>query len=76
MGMAVRGSQELFAAIDPEAAWISQTVGEAYFLHPSGSPYWPPEDSDLCPQDLAGTASSHKVAAALLLLLLAPQIQG
>ncbi|XP_036050253.1 polyserase-2 isoform X4 [Onychomys torridus] len=76
MGMAVRGGQELFAAIDPEATWISQTVGEAHFLHPSGSPYWPPEDSDPCPQDLAGTASSPKVAAALLLLLLAPQIQG
>ncbi|XP_052618588.1 polyserase-2 isoform X3 [Peromyscus californicus insignis] len=76
MGMAVRGSQELFAAIDPDATWIAQTVGEAHVLHPSGSPYWPPEDSDLCPQDLAGTASSPKVAAALLLLLLAPQIQG
>ncbi|OBS63483.1 hypothetical protein A6R68_08037, partial [Neotoma lepida] len=70
MGMAVRGSQELFAAIGPEAPWISRTVGEAHFLHPSGSLYWPPEDSDLCPQDLAGTASCPKVAAALLLLLL------
>ncbi|ERE79035.1 polyserase-2-like protein [Cricetulus griseus] len=75
MGMAVRGSQELFAAIGPEAAWISQTVGEAHFLPPSGPPYWPPEDSDLCPQDLAGAASSSKVAA-LLLLPLAPLIQG
>ncbi|KAM7329405.1 hypothetical protein ACRRTK_011018 [Alexandromys fortis] len=75
MGMAVRGSQELFAAIGPEATWISQTVEEAHFLHPSGSPYWPSEDSDLCPQDLAGAASSPKVAA-VFLLLLAPLIQG
>lgn len=74
MGMAVRGSQELFAAIGPEATWISQTVGEAHFLDPSGSPYWPSEDSDLCPQDLAGAASSPKVAA-MSLLLLAPLIQ-
>lgn len=75
MGMAVRGSRELFAAVDSEATWISQTVGEAHFLHPSGSPYWPPEDSDPCPQDLAGAASSPKVAA-LLLPLLAPLIRG
>ncbi|XP_060222183.1 polyserase-2 [Meriones unguiculatus] len=75
MGMAVRGSRELFAAVDPEATWISQTVGEAHFLHPSGSPYWHPEGSDHCPQDLAGAASSPKVAA-LLLLLSVPLIQG
>lgn len=69
MGMAVGGSRELFAAVDPEASWISQTVGEAHFLHPSGFPYWPPEGSDLCPQDLAGAASSPEVAGLLLLLL-------
>ncbi|XP_029399179.1 polyserase-2 isoform X3 [Mus pahari] len=70
-GMAVRGSRELFAAIGPEATWISQTVGEAHFLHLGGSSYWSPEGSDLCPQDLAGSASSPKVTALLLLLLLA-----
>ncbi|KAL1765688.1 polyserase-2 isoform X2 [Sigmodon hispidus] len=75
MGMAVRGSQELLAAIGPEATWIAQTVGKAHFLHPGGSPYWPPEDSDLCPQDSAGAASSPMVAS-LLLLLLAPVIQA
>lgn len=69
--MAVRGSQELFAAIGPEATWISQTVEEAHFLHLSGSPYWPPESNDPCPQDLAGSTSSPKVAALPLLLLLA-----
>uniref|UniRef100_A0A8C5P2I0 Serine protease 36 n=1 Tax=Jaculus jaculus TaxID=51337 RepID=A0A8C5P2I0_JACJA len=53
MGMAVRGSRELFTAIGPEEAWISQTVGEAHFLNPGGSPYWPPGGSDLCPPDLA-----------------------
>uniref|UniRef100_A0A8C2VZD8 Serine protease 36 n=1 Tax=Chinchilla lanigera TaxID=34839 RepID=A0A8C2VZD8_CHILA len=52
-GLAVRGSRELFAAIGPEEAWISQTVGEAHFLPPSGPPYWLTEGSDLCPPDLA-----------------------
>lgn len=74
VGMAVRGNRELFAAIGPEATWISQTVGEAHFLHLGGSSYWSPEGSDLCPQDLAGSASSPKVTALLLLLLLAPLI--
>lgn len=67
--MAVRGSRELFAAIGPEATWISQTVGEAHFLHLSGSSYWSPESNDPCPQDLAGSASPPKVAAPILLLL-------
>ncbi|GAB1292751.1 Polyserase-2 [Apodemus speciosus] len=71
VGVAVRGSRELFAAVGPEATWISQTVGEAHFLHLSGSPYWSPEGNDLCPQDLAGSASSPEIAALLLLLLLA-----
>ncbi|XP_047389041.1 polyserase-2 isoform X1 [Sciurus carolinensis] len=74
MGMAVRGSQELFAAIGPEEAWISQTVAEAHFLPPSGSPYWPPAGSDLCPPDMAGASGSPQ-AAALILLLLTPLIQ-
>nr|XP_017193258.2 polyserase-2 [Oryctolagus cuniculus] len=74
VGMAVRGSRELFAAVGPEEAWISQTVGEAHFLPPSGSPYWPPEGSDLCPPDLAGASGSPR--AALFLLLLTPLIQG
>ncbi|XP_026256159.2 polyserase-2 isoform X1 [Urocitellus parryii] len=74
MGMAVRGSQELFAAIGPEEAWISQTVAEAHFLPSSGSPYWPATGSDLCPPDLAGASGSPK-AAALILLLLTPLIQ-
>ncbi|KAG8513569.1 LOW QUALITY PROTEIN: Polyserase-2, partial [Galemys pyrenaicus] len=43
MGMAVQGSQELFAAIGPEEAWISQTVGEAHFLPPSDSSHWSSE---------------------------------
>ncbi|XP_063083158.1 polyserase-2 [Cavia porcellus] len=75
MGLAVRGSQELFAAISPEETWISQTVGEAHFLPPSGLPYWFPESGDLCPPDLAG-ASGFPGAAALFLLLLTPLIQG
>ncbi|XP_040319114.1 polyserase-2 isoform X3 [Herpailurus yagouaroundi] len=75
MGMAVRGSQELFAAIGPEEAWIAQTVGEAHFLPPNGYPHWPPEGSDLCPADLA-RASGSPQAALLLLLLLLPLIQG
>ncbi|XP_062036002.1 polyserase-2 isoform X3 [Lepus europaeus] len=74
VGMAVRGSRELFAAVSPEEAWISQTVPEAHFLPPSGSPYWPPEGSDLCPPDLAGASGSPR--AALFLLLLTPLIQG
>uniref|UniRef100_A0A8C2W4B0 Serine protease 36 n=1 Tax=Chinchilla lanigera TaxID=34839 RepID=A0A8C2W4B0_CHILA len=74
-GLAVRGSRELFAAIGPEEAWISQTVGEAHFLPPSGPPYWLTEGSDLCPPDLAG-ASGAPGAAALFLLLLPPLIQG
>nr|XP_004671064.2 polyserase-2 isoform X1 [Jaculus jaculus] len=75
MGMAVRGSRELFTAIGPEEAWISQTVGEAHFLNPGGSPYWPPGGSDLCPPDLAGDSGSPK-ATPLFLLLLAVLIQG
>ncbi|XP_030157379.1 polyserase-2 isoform X1 [Lynx canadensis] len=75
MGMAVRGSRELFAAIGPEEAWIAQTVGEAHFLPPNGYPHWPPEGSDLCPPDLA-RASGSPQAALLLLLLLLPLIQG
>lgn len=74
MGMAVRGSRELFAAIGPEEAWISQTVGEAHFLPPNGYPYWPPEGSDLCPPDMARASGSPQVA--LLLLLLTSLIQG
>ncbi|XP_014385273.1 PREDICTED: polyserase-2 [Myotis brandtii] len=75
VGMAVRGSRELFATIGPEEAWISQIVGEAHFLPPSGSPYWPPESSYLCPLDMAG-ASGSPPAALFLLLLLTPLIQG
>ncbi|XP_044089315.1 polyserase-2 isoform X3 [Neovison vison] len=74
VGMAVRGSRELFAAITPEEAWISQTVEEAHFLPPSGYPYWPPEGSDLCPPDMARASGSPQ--AALFLLLLTPLIQG
>ncbi|KAM5197844.1 polyserase-2 isoform 3-T3 [Hipposideros larvatus] len=74
VGMAVPGSQELFATIVPEEAWISQTVGEAHFLPPSGSPYWPPEGGHLCPLDMAGASGSSP--AALFLLLLTPLIQG
>ncbi|KAF6126600.1 serine protease 36 [Phyllostomus discolor] len=72
VGMAVRGSQELFASIGAEEAWISQTVGEAHFLPPSGSPYWPPEGSNLCPLDMAG--ASGFPPASLFLLLLTPLI--
>ncbi|XP_023602646.1 LOW QUALITY PROTEIN: polyserase-2 [Myotis lucifugus] len=75
VGMAVRGSRELFATIGPEEAWISQIVGEAHFLPPSGSPYWPPEGGYLCPMDMAG-ASGSPPAALFLLLLLTPLIQG
>ncbi|XP_042522530.1 polyserase-2 isoform X3 [Dipodomys spectabilis] len=75
MGMAVRGSNELFAAIGPEEAWISQTVGEAHILPHSGAPYWSPGGSNLCPPDMAG-ASGSAPAAALFLLLLPPLIQG
>ncbi|XP_015426180.1 PREDICTED: polyserase-2 [Myotis davidii] len=75
VGMAVRGSRELFATIGPEEAWISQIVGEAHFLPPSGSPYWPPEGSYLCPLDMAGSSGSPP-AALFLLLLLTPLIQG
>lgn len=75
VGMAVRGSRELFASIGPEEAWISQIVGEAHFLPHSGSPYWPPEGSYLCPPDMAG-ASGSPPAALFLLLLLTPLIQG
>ncbi|XP_014443164.1 polyserase-2 isoform X3 [Tupaia chinensis] len=74
MGMAIRGSRELFAAISPEEAWISQTVGEAHFLPPSGPPYWSPEGSNLCPLGMAGASGPPR--AALLLLLLTPLIQG
>ncbi|XP_045399226.1 polyserase-2 [Lemur catta] len=74
LGMAVRGSRELFAAVGPEEAWISQTVGEAHFLPPSGSPYWPPEGNNLCPPDLARASGSPR--AVLFLLLLTPLIQS
>nr|XP_045364278.1 polyserase-2 [Camelus bactrianus] len=74
VGMAIRGSRELFAAIGPEETWISQTVGEAHFLPPSGFPLWPPESSDLCPPDMAGASGSPQ--AAIFLLLLTPLIQG
>ncbi|XP_016073126.1 PREDICTED: polyserase-2 [Miniopterus natalensis] len=74
VGMTIRGSRELFATIGPEEAWISQTVGEAHFLPPSGSPYWPPEGSNLCPLDMAGASGS--TPAALFLLLLTSLIQG
>lgn len=74
VGMAVRGSRELFAATGPEEAWISQTVGEAPFLPPSGFPHWLPEGSDLCPPDMARASGSPR--AALFLLLLTPLIQG
>lgn len=76
MGLAVRGSRELFAAIGPEEAWISGTVGEAHFLPPNGFPYWLPEGSDLCPPDPAGSSGSSPRAAALFLLLLTPLVQG
>ncbi|XP_040490468.1 polyserase-2 isoform X3 [Ursus maritimus] len=74
VGMAVRGSRELFAAIGPEEAWISQIVGEAHFLPPSGYPHWPPEGSDLCPPDMARASGSPQ--AALFLLLLTPLLQA
>ena len=79
VGMAVQGSRELFAATGPEAtgpeeAWISQTVGEAPFLPPSGFTHWLTEGSDLCPPDMARASGSPR--AALLLLLLTPLIQG
>nr|KAF6283794.1 serine protease 36 [Pipistrellus kuhlii] len=73
VGMAVRGSRELFAAVGSEEAWLSQIVGEAHFLPSSGSPYWPPEGSYLCPPDMAGASGSPP--AALFLLLLTPLIQ-
>ncbi|XP_004706070.1 polyserase-2 [Echinops telfairi] len=74
LGMAVRGSRELFAAVAPEETWIAQTVGEAHFLPPSGSPNWPFEGSDLCPPDMAGASGSPR--ASLLLLLLTLLIQS
>uniref|UniRef100_A0A9L0T736 Polyserase-2 n=1 Tax=Equus caballus TaxID=9796 RepID=A0A9L0T736_HORSE len=74
VGLAVRGSRELFAAIGPEEAWISQTVEEAHFLPPSGSSYWPPEGSDLCPPDTARASGTPR--AAVFLLLLTSLIQG
>lgn len=74
MGMAIRGSRDLFAAIGPEETWISQTVGEAHFLHPSGFPHWLPEGGDLCPPDMARASGSPR--AALFLLLLTLLIQG
>ncbi|XP_032099184.1 polyserase-2-like isoform X3 [Sapajus apella] len=71
VGMAVQGSRELFAAIGNEKAWISQTVGEAYFLPPSGSPHWPTGGSNLCPSELArASGSPHGVHFLLLLTLL------
>ncbi|XP_044602323.1 polyserase-2 isoform X2 [Equus asinus] len=74
VGLAVRGSRELFAAVGPEEAWISQTVEEAHFLPPSGSFYWPPEGSDLCPPDTARASGTPR--AAVFLLLLTSLIQG
>uniref|UniRef100_A0A8C9C1Q7 Polyserase-2 n=1 Tax=Phocoena sinus TaxID=42100 RepID=A0A8C9C1Q7_PHOSS len=74
VGMAIRGSRDLFAAIGPEETWISQTVGEAHFLHPSGFPHWLPEGGDLCPPDMARASGSPR--AALFLLLLTLLIQG
>ncbi|XP_007452745.1 PREDICTED: polyserase-2 isoform X1 [Lipotes vexillifer] len=74
VGMAIRGSRELFAAIGPEETWISQTVGEAHFLPPSGFPHWLPEGGDLCPPDMARASGSPR--AALFLLLLTLLIQG
>uniref|UniRef100_A0A8C2PIB6 Polyserase-2 n=1 Tax=Capra hircus TaxID=9925 RepID=A0A8C2PIB6_CAPHI len=74
VGMAVRGSRELFAATGPEEAWISQTVGEAPFLPASSFPHWLPEGSDLCPPDMARASGSPR--AALFLMLLTPLIQG
>ncbi|PNI17891.1 PRSS36 isoform 4 [Pan troglodytes] len=71
VGMAVQGSRELFAAIGPEEAWISQTVGEANFLPPGGSPHWPTGGSNLCPPELAkASGSPHAVYFLLLLTLL------
>uniref|UniRef100_F7I9U8 Polyserase-2 n=2 Tax=Callithrix jacchus TaxID=9483 RepID=F7I9U8_CALJA len=71
VGVAVQGSRELFAAIGPEEAWISQTVGEAHFLPLSGSPHWPTGDSNLCPPQLArASGSPHAVRFLLLLTLL------
>ncbi|XP_058296268.1 polyserase-2 isoform X3 [Hylobates moloch] len=68
VGMAVQGSRELFAAIGPEEAWISQTVGEAHFLPPSGSPHWPTGGSNLCPPELAKASGSPRAVHFLLLL--------
>ncbi|XP_018867160.3 polyserase-2 [Gorilla gorilla gorilla] len=70
VGMAVQGSRELFAAIGPEEAWISQTVGEANFLPPSGSPHWPTGGSNLCPPELAKASGSPRAVYFLLLLTL------
>ncbi|PNJ33648.1 PRSS36 isoform 4 [Pongo abelii] len=70
VGMAVQGSRELFAAIGPEEAWISQTVGEAHFLPPSGSPHWPTGGSNLCPPELARASGSPRAVHFLLLLTL------
>nr|XP_055155630.1 polyserase-2 isoform X2 [Symphalangus syndactylus] len=70
VGMAVQGSRELFAAIGPEEAWISQTVGEAHFLPPSGSPHWPTGGSNLCPPELAKASGSPRAVHFLLLLTL------
>ncbi|XP_050629360.1 polyserase-2 [Macaca thibetana thibetana] len=68
VGMAVQGSRELFAAIGPEEAWISQTVGEAHFLPSSGSPHWPTGGSNLCPPELAKASGSPRAVHFLLLL--------
>ncbi|KAM6155886.1 polyserase-2 [Rhynchocyon petersi] len=74
LGVAVRGSRELFAAISPEETWISQTAGEAYFLPPNDSSSWPLEGSDLCHPDMAGASSAP--GAALLLPLLITLVQS
>uniref|UniRef100_A0A4X1TGX2 Polyserase-2 n=1 Tax=Sus scrofa TaxID=9823 RepID=A0A4X1TGX2_PIG len=73
VGMALRGSRELFAAVGPEETWISQTVGEAHFLPTSGLPHWLPEGGDLCPPDIARASGSPRAALFLLLLILLVQ---
>lgn len=74
VGVAVRGSSELFAAVGPEKAWVSQTVGEAHFLPPSDFPHLPPESSDFCSPELARAPGSPR--ALLFLLFLTPLIQA
>lgn len=73
VGMALRGSRELFVAVGPEETWISQTVGEAHFLPTSGLPHRLPEGGDLCPPDIARASGSPRAALFLLLLILLVQ---